>query len=370
MLCCKVCKWDGKHKGHNVTTAEESGDFVKGILEASIGTIERELKSFQDIQERVPDGIDRIQSKKEQAKEFVKQHFDEIRRALDEKEIEMLKSIDGAVLGDEELEDLFVGAQNALDDLSSALVTGKFLLNEISSPEFLAGNAYKAISIENKAKEISRIKNACADALSFAISMESGPFEDDAKRVAQLVSSLSSISIKRVSTASPKSLSAKSVGPFFATLEWDRGEEQEQGDFKYVVSIQKGEEATCVECNANRCSITTLEPETVYVFKVRAKRGPTTMGEWSDSLTVKTTTSSTVESVLEILKGQWYDAEVYARALEEMMVLARDSKKRVVPRSFFIPQNSLSLSFNRRQQGESRRIRSHLRDSKLDKDAR
>lgn len=322
-----MCKWDGKHKGHNVTTAEESGDFVKGILEASIGAIERELKSFQDIQERVPEGIDRIQSKKEQAKEFVKQHFDEIRRALDEKEIEMLKSIDEGVLGDEELEDLFVGAQNALDDLSSALVSGKALLNKISSQEFLAGNAYKAISIENKAKEISRIKNACADALSFAISMESGSFEDDAKRVAQLVSSLSSISIKRASTASPKNLSAKSVGPFFATLEWDRDEEQEQGDFKYVVSIQNGEETTCVECNANRFSIATLEPETVYVFKVRVKRGPTTMGEWSDGLTVKTATSSTVESVLEILKDQWYDAEVYARALEEMMDFTRDSKK-------------------------------------------
>lgn len=289
-------------------------------LRKSVETIEREEPVLQDISQELVKELDSFQNKIDEAKEHVRGQFTEIREILDRKEREILERIEETQSDEEELNQLISDTGSVLDECQATLTTGKTLLSKWKSTNFKASVADKAIYVVNKAKEIQRIKRTYDEVHKHKAVAVFRDFEDQAKKITQLINSVPAVVVKRIPTIGPMRLGAKEVGPFFVTLEWDRV------DGKYDVSLQKegevGNPKSSFKCSGNKITINTLEPNTTYKFRVKEKRGGAA-GEWSDALVVKTA-ASTIENMISLLMNHCHDARICIRTLKQLEALERE----------------------------------------------
>lgn len=315
-------KTEGRHRGHNVVPLEEASDFIRETLGASIKRIEGEIPRLEEIQDKAIDEGERIQSKKDQAKELVQRSFSELRRLLNAREAELMDAIENTQLGEDKLEQFIPDLQNAIGDISSALERGKALFDSWSTA-LTPDVTQDVLSVIGKTKEIRDLKRAYSDACGCEIVTNSCAFEDGVKRVLQSIKDISSVGFDMVSVIEPKELQATDVGPFFVMLEWA----EQSDDENYTVAMQKeGSDCTYLEFKESRATLTTLEPKTAYKFSVKAKRGAIT-SEWSAPLEIKTP-APTIESSISALKRQCGNEEICVKSLEEMKSLI-DCKKNI-----------------------------------------
>ena len=297
---------------------------MKETLGTSVEIIEREEPVLQGIAQESTKELDPFQSKIYEAKEYVQRRFTELREMLDAKEKEILGRIEEAQGDGEELSQLISDTGSALDECQATLTTGKTLLSEWESTNFTADVAEKAIYVVNEAKEIQRIKRTYDEVHGHEAVADTRDFDDQAGKITQLIGTVPAVRVRRIPTIGPKGLRAKEVGPFFVALEWGKNPEFDDGE--YVVSSQRegeeGEPKSSLECTGNEVTISTLEPNTAYKIRVKAKRREVT-SEWSDALVVKTAVS-TVEGMVSLLRERCHDAEVCTKALEQLAIFARE----------------------------------------------
>lgn len=229
------CKWDGKHKGHNTIPLRETKNMLKTNVEKCIKTLENNGRIIQNIQQKATKEMEKIQSKKEQAKKLVKQHFDEIRRVLEENESKMLNTIDEIQLDEDKFSKCIMEAQNTFASLSSTYQKAKSILTNMNTIDITGEIVSESISIVNGTSNMCDIGHLHKEIDEKEIFIDSIRLEKDVKTIIQLINTIREVKMKRVSTLCPKGLIAKGVGAFFVSLEWDKDEDDE----KYIVAMQK-----------------------------------------------------------------------------------------------------------------------------------
>lgn len=316
------CIWEGRHKEHNTIPLEKSKDFIKTSLETNVTIIENDLPLLQNIAQQAMEKVNKTQSAKEQVRETVRKCFNLVRTALDEKEKELLYEIEGAQLGEDDLSQYISNTQSALYDLPSTVTAGKALLGRWNSSIIALDDIHIATSIAESVKKISSIKSSFNKLYQYETVIDSNNFKNEIKDIIQSLNALKGVDSKRISVIEPKGLRINAVGPFSVAFEWD---EDDLDTDKYIVAMQKEGEMwdpnSSIECTDNRITLVTLEPDTLYKFSVRAKRG-TIISKWSDALTVKTL-SVTVENITTTLKEHCCDVEACIKSLEYMSALTK-----------------------------------------------
>lgn len=327
-LCCKACKWEGKHRGHNVIPIGTSKDFMKGKLKESIKANESDVQTLQDIMKKATDELEDIQTKKKQAKEQIKQKFNEVKSMLTEKEAGMMKAIEETRPWEEKFSQLINDTQNIIDDLSSKLTTGKALLEENWDDKAALPDTTDRATFASKkgtAANITKIKETYNQIRDYETVLDSTEFENKMKGVVQSVNELKEITLNRILPI-PKDLTAKGVGPFFVLLGWT--DKKQAKDCKYTVSIQNQKSSKdkpkFISSSKNSCTVDGLDPDTSYKFSVRVKRG-VAESEWSDAIIVKTK-SLTVEDITTALRDQCNDPLLCAKSLEHLITLTNERK--------------------------------------------
>ena len=297
---------------------------MKETLGTSVETIERKEPVLKSIARESVKELECFQNKIGEAKEHDQRQFTELKEVMDRKETEIIGRIEEAQSDGEELSQVISDTESVLNECQTMLATGKTLLSEWESANFTAGVADKAISVVNEAKEIQRIERAYGEVHGHEAVADFRGLDEETEKITQLIGTVPAVRVRRIPTIGPKGLRAKEVGPFFVIIEWDKNPEFD--DEEYAVSSQKegeeGEPQSSLECTGNEVTISTLEPNTAYKIRVKAKRGEVT-SEWSGALVVKTAVS-TVEGMVSLLGERCHDAEVCAKALEQLKVLARE----------------------------------------------
>lgn len=320
-----TCKWDGKHKRHNVISLEETKNFLKTNMETCIKTLENYGHILQDAPQKAKKELEKIQTKKEQVKELVKKQFDEVRKILKENEIRLLNSIDKIQFDEDKLTKCITESQDAFTPLSSAYQKAKSVLNTLCNAEITPEIARDVISIINCTRVTHDNLRSYNEICGYEMVISSNEFEKEVKTIIQSINIINEVKMNKVSTLIPKGLTSKSVGAFFVSLEWDKNE----GDEKYIIAMQKEgvswDPNSSLECSDNKITLTSLERETTYKFSVMAKRG-TFMSGWSDPLEVKTTIPTIIETIINNLRIQHIDPEVCVNNLEQTKELTNESE--------------------------------------------
>lgn len=233
-----------------------------------------------------------------------------------------MNEIEGAQLGEDDLSQYISNTQSALYDLPSTLTAGKTLLGRWNNSIITPDDIHIATSVAEKVKKISSIKSSFNKLYQYETVIDSNNFKNEIEGIIHSLSTVKGVDSKRISVIEPKGLRINTVGPFSVAFEWD---EDELDTNKYIVAMQKEGEMwdpnSSIECTDNRITLATLEPDTLYKFSVRAKRG-TTVSKWSDALTVKTL-SVTVENITTTLKEHCCDVEACIKSLEYMSALTK-----------------------------------------------
>lgn len=152
-----TCKWEGKHKGHNISLISRSNDFIRSRLEGSVRVLRRESESIKATLPKLEERLTKTAERKEGAKEVVKKRFGELKKRLAEREAEILDSIEKASADEDKLTDLISEAQAAMASLPEALTTGNKLLGGWKAGELTLGAVDRAISVVKEAQKLARI---------------------------------------------------------------------------------------------------------------------------------------------------------------------------------------------------------------------
>lgn len=330
-LCCGECKFEGKHRGHNVLSIETSKNFMKEKLESNIEAISGELHTLEELSRKAEEKVDEIATSKEEVRDLIQKNFDEIRRTLDEKEAQVLKNLEEIDLGDENVSVIISDIHNEIENLSETITSGNELLDEWDTKEITSDYTTKIASIVNKFKgieETKRLKSTFSEKLSYELLVKTDDFMDEAAGITQQIKGLTEVEFRKTYTTGPTNLSCNEVNPFFVSLEWDRNER----DDKYIVITRKeGEEwdhESSFECNENRTIIASLNSDTTYNFRIKAKRG-TILSNWSDTLTAKTTPFTFENVALTLFTHCDNGDKVFISTLKQMEVLTEDGIKSI-----------------------------------------
>lgn len=332
MLCCKACKLEGKHRGHNVLTLEDSKDFIKATLKTSIETLEKDTHILEDINKEAGEEAERTQLMKEQAKECVHKQFSELRKLIVEKENAMMSEIENVQM-ESGIDSLASVLHGILGTLSSILTEGKTLLNGWNSTTTIRA-ATMLTSIIKEVEKVKNTKNAYNETNRYEFFANLSDFEKGTKAICQSIETLNGVEFKKT-PYTPKCLRARNMGYFFVALEWSGGKLIDKDD-KYIVAVQKEgtmwDPNSLLECSENRLTITTLETDSTYKFSVMVKRG-TTMSKWSDALTIKIPPVN-IDSISKSLKGECDDVEICIKSLEQMKELTKKGKSHFINKQF------------------------------------
>lgn len=322
-LCCNQCKSGGKHKGHNVLSFRDSKGFLKEKLEPSIKAFENNLETLKELSNKAKDESGKINKKKNESKSLVQKHFDEIRKKLNEKESNMKRIIENTDLGDEEIYDLIIRTDNIKSDILRHINSEKEAINDLDTKPITLDIATKIISAINRYNKFERLKEEYHTISDYEILEKPNNLEEEKKLIINSIETIGDIEIKKISIFGPQTLACNEFGPFFASFGWER---DKRDDDKYIVSITKeGEEGySSPESYENTVTVTSLEPNTTYNFRVRAERGGF-LSRWSDTSTVKTTMLN-VENVATILRGHYKICdEIFIKSLDFMRILTEKS---------------------------------------------
>lgn len=299
---------------------------MKDRLEKSVETLGGELCVLQNESHRASEETFKIRSTKRQAKEIIERQFEEINNAFDIKKRSLLKEIDETDLGEEDINRLISDTQGTINVLSSAITTGNTLLSGWNSTTITPNIANDTVSVVNKLGKTENLKRTFSEICGYETFVEPSTSEKEAKKLMLTANNAKRVLFRKVSTHGLKDLKCKEIGPFFVSLEW---EECRQDD-KYIITMHKDGSGwdfdSSPESNENNITITTLEPNRVYVFSIKVKRD-TVLSDWSKTLTVKTA-PLTVENITTVLVSNGvYGNAICVRSLREMKILAEKGKK-------------------------------------------
>lgn len=335
---------------------------MKEKLESNIEATSGELRTLDDLLQKAEEKVDEIRISKGEVRDLIQKNFDEIRKALDEKEATMLKNVEEINLGDESVNDIIFDIHKEIDNFSEAISAGNELLDELDTKEITTTCTSKAASIINKLKdteEIRRLKSTLNEKLSYELLVRSDEFVRETAEIIQSTRDFPEVEFRKTYTIGPTNLSCEEVNPFFVSLEWDKNER----DDKYIVFVRKeGKEWSpefSLECSENKAIMESLCPDTTYNFRVKAKRG-TILSNWSDILTVKTTSFTFENVALTLFAHCDGDNKVCLKSLEQMKILTEDGI--MIQNHVINTVNYLTLFhfFSPRiQYSTSRRTRSH-----------
>ena len=313
-----MCKMEGKHKKHKVLSTNESKDFLKTSLEEKMGFLESESKTIECFPEKIEEELENIRKTKGQIKETITNKFNEIRRALDEREEKMLRTIEESYLKEEEqeLDDLASSTEDALTDISSRHSEGQNLLDKWDSANNIpkAGNILK--SINTLLEENRKLKKLFSEMCGCRVFSETTDFVDGANEIVKLVNAPREFRVRRIPEHGPCNLVARVIGPSYVTFEWCENEKYDKG---YTIKIQKegdGEPGpdSFIDITQNRYTAKRLEENTTYKINVRAKRGAF-VSKWSDLLSIKTTVPTIEDMVNTLREYRGVNATICAEAL-------------------------------------------------------
>lgn len=299
-----MCKLEGKHKKHNVLTINKSKDFIKTNLEDKMKTLKSESKDVECYPQEIEEELENIRTAKRNLMETITGQFNAIRKSLEEKEENILKMIDESYLKEDErdLNDLALSAENALENLSSRLSEGEDLLDKWGDTNTVlkAGDMLKPV--DALLEENRKLKNFFDEICGCRIFVETAELSKDTNEIIKLINKPREFRVRRVPEHGPSNLLAKEIGPSYIALEWAKNGRYDKG---YTIKIQKEgdnepDPSSFIDTTENSYTAIKLEQNSTYKINVRAKRG-NLVSNWSDPLTVKTTTA-TIENMTDALK--------------------------------------------------------------------
>lgn len=213
-----TCKRNGKHKGHNILLLEEAKNSLKMNIERYTETIEINKHILQNASQKATKELSVIQGKKEQTKEFIRQHFEEIRMLLKEKEIKMMNAIEEIQTEEDKLSKIIIEAQNYFTRLSSTSKKAETILSSFDNTIITPKITCDAISITKGTIDVNDISRSYNEISGKKTAINLSEFERDLKTLTQSINNIKEVKIKRVPTFGPKNLIIKSIGPFLCHL--------------------------------------------------------------------------------------------------------------------------------------------------------
>lgn len=321
-----TCKWEGKHKGHRISFIKTASNFIKEELKESIHILEKESQALVSISQKAEGTLIKNIRMKELTKKQVTEYFDKMSKILDEKRAEALAKVEEIHFG-EDIE-LPFNAKTAIGRAYKSLKEGNGLLSKWDD-DVPVSTIDRAITVINESKILGSVKNTYVQLSSYDIDVNLNNIGDDANRILQEISNISSVRFINTHLCGPTGLTLKTVGYLFAIIEWEKSEEND----KFVISVQKEDiskerEYMTFECNESRFVVTLLEPDTKYLVNVKVKRG-SIESKWSDAIKFKTLPFET-EKMLLNLNAHYEETIICTEALE----LIKNSKK--YSKNFFV----------------------------------
>lgn len=340
-LCCLKCKTEGEHKKHNTVSLNE----CQGTLKKSLESYMASLEEYQAALEKMPQKADEIlreaENRTNETAELIRQHFNEIRAALDRKEKEILESIkknDGGTTAK-----LIDDARKLREEVPTLIDGIRSLLGGWDSTKLTAEMAGKALSIKQKVSSGKKITDELKILEKYKTTACTEGFVKGLKRGLDEINAIDEIPMKKVLRSEPVSVTVEHVSSAFVILSWNEEKKLEQHTVSMKEEGGEWENIDGLDCEKERKKhfVHPLKPDTTYYFRVMG-RGKGVETRWSEVKTVKTKPGINVPLItnqVRELQNNLSDALNCERLLGKLIGLSKEGKslyENIQPKVFLL----------------------------------
>lgn len=297
-LCCSKCSETGAHKDHKVTSAKESGEILKKVLETVMPGLDKTTELLVQVVASLDEKSASISEEATRVRDSIQTAFTTIREAIDAREKELLGIVE-AKCG--EISEEYLGLYQKVNDSICPQIHDD--VNEL-----LENWDDKNVDFATAGKMIKESKDYVKKAtelneewLSFQGREDLISFKGD-ESVMNIINSISSFDNIHISTGykAPEEFTLLHAGSSFAYLKW----KIDKYVTKYCVYKKlKGydyfEESSSWEGKKGECMLKNLKPDTEYAFCIKAIYSKDRLSKPSDTIIARTAVNSTCVQKLE-----------------------------------------------------------------------
>ena len=203
VLCCASClsviksKGNGNHKDCKVCNIEEIKDEKKNKLNENIDYLDNLSKKLEENIKNLKEIYEKIIKDKEELKIHVQKIFTKIRSALNEKEDQILLTIDKEYDKTYFNDDLIQKSEKLPNKIKVSLEKGKLIQNKWEDKNLKLNSLINScINIENNINDINKIKKEISKYLSINIEIKFDKKENDVNTLIENIKSFGNIQIK------------------------------------------------------------------------------------------------------------------------------------------------------------------------------
>lgn len=303
------------HSGHKVIPIEEADSYLKALLDGCLVELKEKTPTLEEAPEKLYEKHEKDRSEIEKIKGIINECFIEARKALDEKEIEVLAELECLSSNVESADDsLGVELQSFTETLHPTYLSATDLESQWDEVPISAEKANKVMSVSSTikaAKELSKRLNARK---GHKIQFGTDEFKEKIKGIVSTISGLELSVTETYMDSGPEDFAVDRIGVSFANLSWKKT----KLDSEYCVAvIKKGEREKIVGDEwtgrqtfvniDNWHTVCQLRSNTEYLFRVKAKRNGA-WSSWSEVASGKTNTLS-IEAVVDDLSEVFWSKE-------------------------------------------------------------
>lgn len=299
-LCCLKCRRDGVHKCHNTSPLEKAEQYLRRILERSVGAIRGNQGPIDGLEQRLTNKQEDMEEMVNETKELVHSAFDGLRAEIDKKEEEVVDALEKIAYGQEEdIYRISAGGDDLSDVNPSTLRLAETLLSHWKEVDYkkralAALVAGRVFDINKKADHGKKVLEDLRKFEEYEIHIDTAPLLAEVERMRKDLSGVQEVLVKKIACSPPANFVVKEAGSILVSLSWS--DKRPFGEF--VVSYRKkGEEEDCEWCeqtvdgDCSWCVLYPLKPRTEYEFRVMgkdSKDGTCASTKWSAPISAKT----------------------------------------------------------------------------------